>query len=44
MSRKKSMTKSGWKKRDNEYRLAQNAKAKANREKKAARGQSSDGS
>lgn len=42
MSRKKSMTKSGWKKRDNQYRLEQNAKAKANREKKAAREQPSD--
>lgn len=36
MSRHKSMTKSGWKKKDKTYRDEQNAKAKANRERKEA--------
>jgi hypothetical protein len=35
MSRHKSMTKSGWKKRDKAFRDEQNARAKANRERKA---------
>lgn len=42
MSRRKSNTKSGWKKKNNIYRLAQNAKAKVNRENRIAHLAASD--
>jgi hypothetical protein len=43
MSRNKSNKKSGWRKKDKQYRLDQNAKAKANRERKAANAANASG-